>query len=346
MNLHPSHPTMKAPICMKAFRLTSAFRRSGVHSASSPALPRTSVVGVVILLLALISSSALRAAEAARAFSTPQEAVMALDQAVNTTNRAAFAALFGPDSQELANPDSVQGAQEMATFAAAFNATNRLVRESDAKMVLEVGTNAWPFPIPLVKTAKGWQFDTQAGLEELLNRRIGRNELEALSVMRAYVDAQREYASRDRDGSGVLKYAQKISSSPGKMDGLYWPLELNGETSPLGPLIADAQGEGYFRQPRAADAGPQPFHGYFFKILARQGKHAPGGKYSYVINGNMIGGFALVAWPASYGDTGVMTFIVNQQGRIYQKDLGQNTAKIVKRLRDYDPDPSWRTVSE
>jgi hypothetical protein len=213
-------------------------------------------------------------------------------------------------------------------------------------MVLEVGTNAWPFPIPLVRTTNGWQFDTQAGVEELLNRRIGRNELDVLGVMRAYVDAQREYASRDRDGDNVLEYAQKIRSSPGKTDGLYWPPELNGEVSPLGPWVAQAQSEGYLSEPRAADAGPQPFHGYLFKILTRQGKHAPGGKYNYIINGNMIGGFALAAWPARYGDSGVMTFIVNQQGRVYQKDLGERTARIVKGMSAYDPDTSWQASQD
>jgi hypothetical protein len=297
---------------------------------------------LVLLLLGFLSASALGAEGTARSFATPQEAVTALDQAVNTTNRAAFTALFGPESEHLANPDTVQGAQELTAFSAAFNATNRLVRESDTRTVLEVGTNAWPFPIPLVKTTNGWRFDTAAGTEELLNRRIGRNELEVLSVMRAYVDAQREYASKDRDGDEVLEYAQQIASSPGQTDGLYWPPKLNGETSPLGPLVAQAQSEGYFGSSSPANAGPQPFHGYFFKILTRQGKHAPGGKYDYIINGNMIGGFALIAWPARYGDTGIMTFIVNQQGRVYQKDLGERTAKIVQKMRAYDPDPSWR----
>jgi hypothetical protein len=300
----------------------------------------------MFLLLSFASSSALLANETARFFATPQDAVNALDQAANTTNRAAFKALFGAASEELANPDAVQGAQEMANFAAAFNATNRLERESDSRMILVVGTNAWPFPIPLVKTPDGWQFDAKAGVEELLNRRIGRNELEALRTMRAYVDAQREYASQDRDGDEVLEYAQKLASSPGKMDGLYWPPDLNGEISPLGPLVAEAQGEGYFKGAHEPDAGPQPFHGYLFKILTRQGKHAPGGKYDYIINGNMIGGFALVAWPASYGDSGVMTFIVNQQGRVYQKDLGEDTAKLVKRMSAYDPDPSWQVSKD
>ena len=330
---------MKTGTLTPAVPCGDAPREAVVHSALGL---RLSAFIVVPLVLGFVSSSGLCAEGAARAFATPREAVTALDQAVNTTNRAAFAALFGPESERLMNPDAVQGARELATFAAAFNATNWLVRQSDTRMVLDVGTNAWPFPIPLVKMAKGWQFDTQAGLDELLNRRIGRNELEVLSVMRAYVDAQRDYAGRDRDGSGVLKYAQRLASSPGKMDGLYWPPELNGEISPLGPLVAEAQSEGYFGKSRAADAGPQPFHGYFFKILTRQGKHAPGGKYDYIINGNMIGGFALIAWPADYGDTGIMTFIVNQQGRVYQKDLGRNTAKIAEKMRAYDPDASWR----
>jgi hypothetical protein len=297
---------------------------------------------VAALLVGSILPSALVAADSAKIFSTPQEAVAALDQAVNATNRIAFRELFGPESEELANPDTVQGAQEMAAFAAAFNTTNRLARESDARMILEVGTNDWPFPIPLVKRANGWQFDTAAGVEELLNRRIGRNELEALSTMRAYVDAQRDYARSDRDGDEVLEYAQKMSSSPGQMDGLYWPLEQNGEMSPLGPLMAEAQGEGYFKKAHLTDAEPAPFHGYYFKILTHQGRHAPGGRYNYVINGNMIGGFALVAWPAEYDHCGIMTFIVNQQGRVYQKDLGSKTDKLASTMKEYDPDSTWQ----
>jgi Protein of unknown function (DUF2950) len=323
-------------ICMRLFELKPA-----AHGRAPGCTTRRGLAAAILLLVSLLPVSALRAEGTGRAFATPQEAITALDQAVNTTNRAAFADLFGPEAKELANPDTVQGAQELANFSAAFNATNRLVPESDTRMVLEIGTNAWPFPIPLVKTAAGWRFDTQAGLEELLNRRIGRNELAVLDVVRAYVEAQREYATKDRDGSEVLKYAQKLRSSPGKMDGLYWPPDLNGEVSPLGPLVAEAQSEGYFGQKAATNAGPQPFHGYFFKILTRQGKHVPGGKYDYIINGNMIGGFALVAWPAGYGDSGIMTFVVNQQGRVYQKDLGENTAKLVRKIRAYDPDKSW-----
>jgi hypothetical protein len=243
--------------------------------------------------------------------------------------------------EQISNPDRVQATNEFAAFAAALDQSSRLVRESDTKCVLEVGTNDWPFPIPIVKREGRWSFDIAAGKEELLNRRIGKNELEVLQVMRAYVEAQREYASRDRDGDDVLEYAQKLGSSPGRTDGLYWPLELNGEASPLGPLVADAQTEGYRLESRVEDDAPAPFHGYYFKILTRQGRHAPGGKYSYIINGNMIGGFAMVAWPARYGESGVMTFIVNQQGRVYQKDLGSKTAKLAAGMKEYDPDPSW-----
>ena len=300
-------------------------------------------LGAILLQSVFVLSPLnLAAVEAAQAFATPEAAVAALGQAVSATNRIALGSLLGAASQRLVNPDEVQGAAEFAEFAAAFDAAHRLVRQSESRMILEIGVDWWPFPIPLVKIANGWQFDTAAGLEELLNRRIGHNELDVLRVSRAYVQAQREYASRDRDGDDVLEYAQRIHSSPGQADGLYWPPELNGEISPLGPFVAFAQGEGYSRKRSSADTGPQPFHGYLFKLLTRQGKHAPGGKYDYVINGNMIGGFALVAWPAEYGESGVMTFTVNQQGRVYQQDLGTATSKIVRKMSAYDPDPAWR----
>ncbi|MCL4787183.1 MAG: DUF2950 family protein [Verrucomicrobia bacterium] len=296
-----------------------------------------------LLSLSVLLNGPVRAytAESGQTFATPEEAVTALHRAVSATNRVGLGTILGPAVSDLVNPDEVQGAAEFAEFSAAFNFTNRLVRESESRMRLEVGPNAWPFPIPLVKVPNGWQFDTAAGMEELLNRRIGRNELDVLRVLRAYVQAQREYASRDRDGDEVLEYAQRLRSSPGRTDGLFWPLELNGEISPLGPLVAYAHGEGYSRK-SGTDDGTQPFHGYLFKLLTRQGKNAPGGKYDYVINGNMIGGFAMVAWPAEYGDTGVMTFIVNHQGRVHQRDLGPNTARIVSRLRAYDPDKNWQ----
>jgi hypothetical protein len=208
-------------------------------------------------------------------------------------------------------------------------------------MVLEVGPVLWPFPVPLLRTSLGWQFDIAEGREEILNRRIGRNELNVLRIMRAFVQAQREYANQDRDGDEVLEYAQKLGSSPGMTDGLYWSPTLNGELSPFGPLVAYAQAQGYSRSTGKAAGQAQPFHGYFFKILSGQGKHAPGGRYDYVINGNMIGGFAMVAWPAQYSESGIMTFVVNHQGRVYQRDLGDKTGRVAQSIHRYDPDKSW-----
>lgn len=295
--------------------------------------------------LALFAAAQVNAAESGKTFATPEEAVVALAGAVTTTNQSEILAIFGPAAGDLVNPDAVQAANEFAAFAAAFGETNRLVRASDTWCVLELGKDAWPFPVPIVQQDGRWLFDTAAGKDELLNRRIGRNELATLNVVRAYVQAQREYASRDRDGDEVLEYAQKVISTPGAKDGLFWPPDLDGEISPLGPLAAAADDEGYQTSGKNnPDAQPQPFHGYLFKVLKRQGKHAPGGKYDYVINGNMIGGFALVAWPAEYGNSGIMTFIVNQQGRIYQRDLGDQTAKTAEALKEYDPDSTW-TVS-
>jgi hypothetical protein len=219
--------------------------------------------------------------------------------------------------------------------------TNRLVHEGEGKYVLEVGHDFWPFPIPIVKRGGQWFFDLEAGKQELLNRRIGRNELSTLESVRAYVEAQREYARRDRTGDEVLEYAQRLMSTPGTKDGLYWPANLDGAISPLGPLVGQAQNEGYRVKSKGDGTERTPFHGYYFKVLTRQGKHAPGGKYNYIINGHMIGGFALVAWPAEYGDSGIMTFIVNQQGRVYQKDLGPKTESIASRMDRYDPDSTW-----
>lgn len=279
-----------------------------------------------------------------KVYSSPEEAIADLKTATANADTNAMRTIFGPAADDLLNPDRVQAANDLAKFNAALSGTNHLVRVSSTNMILEVGADAWPFPVPLVKAGGKWHFDTEAGKDELLNRRIGKNELEVLSTMRAYVEAQREYASEDRDGDRVLEYAQRLASSEGKTDGLYWPTELNGQVSPLGPLVAEARAEGY-RKKSGSDE-PQAFHGYHFKILTKQGKHAPGGKYDYVINGNMIGGFAMVAWPAEYGDSGIMTFVVNQEGRVYQKDLGADTVKVVKKMAEYDPEKGWQESRE
>jgi hypothetical protein len=296
------------------------------------------------LALALGAPIALNAADIGKTFATPEQAVSALAAATSTKDSNALRVIFGLAAPDLENPDRIQATNELNTFSTALSQAMRIERQSDSKCVLEVGANYWPFPVPIVKQDGRWYFDGEAGKEELLNRRIGKNELSTLQSVRAYVEAQREYASKDRDDDQVLEYAQKFRSTAGTKDGLYWPPDLDGEISPLGPLVADAQNEGYLAKSREPDTAPEPFHGYFFKILTRQGKHAAGGKYDYIINGNMIGGFALVAWPAEYGESGIMTFLVNQQGRVYQKDLGPKTARIAGAMKAYDPDKTW-TIS-
>jgi hypothetical protein len=305
--------------------------------------------GIFLAMLLNLSSvvTAANTVQMGKAFATPEDAVLALTAVVNSQDVDELRALFGPAYEDLQNPDHVQATNELAAFAAALNVTNRVVYESATHYELDVGADGFPFPIPIVKSTEGyWFFDTEAGKEEILNRRIGRNELDVLQAMRAYVDAQREYASKDRTGDGVLEYAQRIASSPGKKDGLYWSPDIDGDLSPLGPLVADAQTEGYDVQARGQQVTRAPFHGYYFKILTRQGSNDPGGRYDYIINGHMIGGFAMVAWPAEYGNSGIMTFIVNQRGKVYQRDLGPNTSTAAAAMSEYDPGRGWSLSHE
>lgn len=304
----------------------------------------------MLRLLVLVASFVLATAQESIAsdlkgqgFASPEDAVTALQKALSAKDRAGLKTIFGPDLTELVNPDLVQATNEFVTAATAINESHRVVDAGDGRMTLEYGNDKSSFPVPIVKKDGQWFFDTVAGKEELFNRRIGRNELAVLDIIRTYVQAQREYASADRDDDEVLEYAQKFGSSPGKRDGLYWPRSLDGTVSPLGPLVAEAERAGYTKKQSDERI---PFNGYYFRILTRQGKHAPGGAYDYVVNGNMIGGFALVAWPAEYDETGIMTFIVNQQGRVYQKDLGENSPKIATKMSSYDPDSSWHISAD
>jgi hypothetical protein len=308
-------------------------------------LPIATLLAAVTLLVPFPTQAA-QSANTGKRFPSPEQAVAALRSATAAANTNALREILGPNAGELQNPDRVQATNELKTFSSALAQTNHLLHISDTFVVLEVGNDLWPFPVPIVKKDGSWYFDTDVGKDELLSRRVGKNELSTIPVMLAYVDAQREYATIDHDGDEVLEYAQRLVSSPGKQDGLYWPSDIDEEESPLGPMVAYAQEEGYSPELRAEDETERgPFHGYYFKILTRQGKHAPGGKYHYVINGNMIGGFAMLAWPAQYGDSGITTFIVNQQGLVYQKDLGPATGKIAKKLNEYDPDPTWKRPS-
>jgi hypothetical protein len=295
---------------------------------------------------ALISALALAVPLGASAaeeqtFAGPQEAVNALVSAATRHDTNALHSIFGPELHELVSPDAVQAADAFKTFVQRLSEKTRLLTNSDSSVALEIGADAWPFPIPLVQQGGQWHFDTDAGKDEILARRIGRDELGAISVCNAYVEAQREYASRDRMGDGVLAYAQLLHSTPDHHDGLFWPAKPGEELSPLGPLVAQAHSEGYHHTASMLNEEQAPYHGYYFKILTRQGRHAPGGKYSYIINGRMIAGFALIAWPAEWKNTGIMTFIVNQQGKIYQKNLGPKTAKTAAGMTRYEPDDSW-----
>ncbi|HEY4417192.1 MAG TPA: DUF2950 domain-containing protein [Verrucomicrobiae bacterium] len=279
-------------------------------------------------------------------FDSPEAAVQALVSAAKNNDTNAIHAIFGPAGRELMSPDLVQATAEYQRFVERLTKKTRLVKNSDTIATLELGTDGWPFPIPLVNQNGQWFFDTAAGKVEILNRRIGMDELGAIAVCNAYVDAQNEYARADRMGDGVHAYAQNLRSTTGTHDGLFWPTnQTSDELSPLGPLIAQAHMEGYRHSAHLLNDQSAPYHGYYFKILTRQGQHAPGGKYRYLIHGRMIAGFALVAWPAEWKNTGVMTFIVNQQGQVYQKNLGPGTVKLAGSIKTYDPDDTWTPVN-
>jgi hypothetical protein len=278
-------------------------------------------------------------------FASADAAVSALVVAATDHDTNALDLIFGPTGKELVSPDVVQATEEYKIFVQRLAEKQQLLTNSAASLTLAIGVDGWEFPIPLVEQGGQWFFDTAAGRQEILARRIGMDETGAINVCNAYVEAQREYASQDRMGDGVLAYAPFLHSTPGTHDGLFWPTNSGAVLSPLGPLVAQARVDGYHRAATMLNDIQAPYHGYYFKILTRQGKHAPCGKYDYVINGRMIAGFALVAWPAEWGNTGVMTFIVNQQGKVYQKNLGPKTAKVVGGMTVYDPDGSW-TLAE
>jgi len=297
-------------------------------------------------------------ASAQATYASPDEALQSLVAAAKDKDRAALAKLFGPDYDQLLSGDDVEDNKDLAEFAGAVQESAQLQKVNDNKYTITVGKDNWPTPVPLVQKDGKWLFDTKAGLEEVINRRVGENELSAISTCRAYAVAQWEYYTEgDWDHDSVAEYAQKLISTPGKHDGLFWESAEGENPSPLGKLIAAAYAEGYVSKqetPAAPGKGGSdkeqapfdraPYHGYYFKILARQGPHAPGGKYGYIINGNMIAGYALVAYPDKWGNSGVMTFIINQQGRVYDKNLGPNTAKLASAMTEYDPDPTWKLV--
>ncbi len=268
-----------------------------------------------------------------KAFASPEAAMNAFGDAVATSDDDEMRALLGADYRTLIPPTGAEGRYR---FLAAWAKSHSIKAEGDAKAHIAVGNDGWTLPIPIVKTAQGWRFDTPAGADEIRVRRIGRNELAVMQVMLAIYDAQKEYARQDRNRDGVLQYAAKFTSSPGKQDGLYWPTKAGEDPSPLGPAVAAARAAG-----GGGDAG---YYGYRYKLLTSQGKDAPGGAFDYVARGRMIGGFAVVAWPVRYGDTGVMTFMVSHDGVVYEKDLGPDTAARAAAMTRFDPDSSWQKV--
>jgi hypothetical protein len=299
----------------------------------------------MMLVLCLLSMGAVGVAMGAAArqksFPTPEEGVQALLEAAQKHDQTTLLAILGPEAKSLVSTgDPVSDRESSERFAKSYEEVHTLVPSGDTKVVLQIGKDEWPFPIPLIKGSAGWRFDTQAGKEELLNRRIGRNELDVIQVCLAYVDAQREYYTRTPLNGALLQYASKFISTKGKRDGLYWDTSADEPPSPLGPLVVRARREGYKR----AAGKPTPYHGYYYKMLTRQGPDAPGGAYDYVVRGKMIGGFALVAYPAQYGSSGIMTFIVNHDGVVYEKDLGPNTAATAQSMTKFNPDKTWKQL--
>ena len=297
---------------------------------------------LVSMAVAALLCASTSLATAQQAFKTPEEAATALVGAAKSGDMKAITTVLGPDGDDIVSSgDEVADAATRAKFVTAYDAKHTIAMEGDSKAIMVIGPDDFPLPIPIIRKDGQWRFDTAAGREEILFRRIGENELDAIQSVLAYVDAQDEYAAKDRTGAGINTYAQRIISQPEKKDGLYWPTSQGEDPSPLGELIAEATKQGY-----RVGGGRTPFHGYYFKILTRQGPAASGGEADYVVNGKMIGGFALVAYPAEYRNSGVMTFIVNHAGTVFQKDLGPNTAQLAERMTSFNPDKSWQAVTD
>lgn len=304
------------------------------------AMPVRLHVAVCALSLVALSPISCAAAVTQQYFASPQDGVAALVEAVRLNSRPMLQAALGSHADALTRSgDAVDDERSRNAFVRAYDESNRIALENGVRAMLVIGKDEWPLPIPLLKTAAGWRFDTHQGEKEILRRRIGRNELAAIRVCRAIVDAEREYAAQFMKDNGVAAYASRFMSTAGRRDGLYWQTQAGEQPSPLGPLLAKAASEGYAR---AGSEPLAPYHGYLYKILAAQGQDAPGGAYDYVVKGRMIGGFAVIAYPARYGVSGVMSFIVNQNGEVHEKDLGRNTASLAVRMSTYNPDAGWK----
>lgn len=295
------------------------------------------IVGTLIVFGACQGSVAEPAPQ--KTFATPDEAAQALARAVLGNDTTALLDIMGKESRSLLMPtDHVQAARDRQVVAAAMTERWWLEGEGDSARTIVMGNESWPFPIPIVNDNGGWRFDVAAGRDEVLHRRIGANEIAVMEVARAFVEAQREYASIGRDGNPRGVYAQRFVSEPGRQDGLFWPVTSpDSAASPMGELAAKAAADGY----KKSETGPTAYHGYYFKVLTAQGPNARGGEKSYIVDGLMKGGFAMIAWPADYGESGVMTFLIGQDGVLRQRDLGPDTAALAQAITTFDPDTSW-----
>jgi hypothetical protein len=345
-------------------RTTKARGPNGNWAVRSPTsrnrMTRIATLWLASVLAMLICAASAPAQSAGPStFPSADAAMQSLVAAAKTSDPGALEKVFGPDYKDLFSGDQAEDRKDWGDFSSAVQESAKLRKDGDSKYTVLVGKEDWPMPIPLVRQDDKWLFDTKSGLVEVSDRRIGEDELSAIETCRAYAVAQWEYFTEgDWDHDGVAEYAQRLISSPGKHDGLFWETGEGDAPSPLGELVANAgaESDGSNDGSAATDAGKAapkeegrsgsraPYHGYYFKILASQGASAPGGKYSYVINGNMIAGYALVAYPADWGNSGVMTFLINQQGRVYQKNLGSNTPSVASRMTSYNPDSSWKLV--
>jgi hypothetical protein len=331
----PTQPPLMEDIAM-VLQINRAKKDSWVR-------PCGAILVTALLIASAMSGLCLAEGVKQRTFDSPEEAVKALVEALKSEDTKDLEAIFGPGSKDLVSSgDPVADKMEYEGFVKRYEEKSNLQEESAEKVVLCVGNENWPLPIPIVKKDALWRFDTKEGKEEILARRIGRNEWSVIQFCLAYVDAQREYALKDRDGDGLMEYAQKFISDKGKKNGLYWEVKEGEEQSPMGPLAAEANKQGY-----PSKAGTHwPYLGYYYRILKAQGKNAPGGAYDYLVKGKMIGGFALVAYPATYASSGVMTFVVNHDGVVYQKDLGKDTEKAAQAMKLFNPDSTWKKVEE
>lgn len=333
---------------MKSRSMTVPFTRSSVLDATMKTMHQRLIRALSLLAVLLVcaplvatppSAQAANAPVKQKTFATAQDAMAALEAAILSGDIKALRPLLGAEGDAiLSSGDRIQDRDGLARFAQSYKEAHKLDESSPGIAWIMVGKDEWPLPIPIVKKGETWYFDSKQGKEEVLNRRIGRNELFTMQSMLAYMDAQQDYYQRNPQGDKLLQFAQRFVSSPGKRDGLYFPTKAGEKPSPLGPLFDARRAAGV----QQTGDKPAPYHGYYFRILKGQGAKAPGGAYSYLVNGKMLGGFGLIAYPATYGNSGVMTFIMNHDGVIYEKDLGPQTAEAAQKITVFNPDETWK----